>query len=589
MLNPSKNRLDYGNILHYGDNYELDFAIGATYSLELDALIGSTISLDLFEEFDANSIKNPIFMLKELRKTSNKIALFCESGQISCPSEQRKIYILLEDMVFPVLTSKKFKNNHYTSFHPKFWLIRYKKGDDVRYRVIILSRNLTFNRSWDISFVMDGTVSDNPTDGYDALISFIEYSIENSTDSIENPLIDEKITKMNEILDELKYVHFELGHDAFSDFEFIVNGVGDSSHEIQNHPLFKQDWERILIMTPFLSEQVISKFNKKINHDSNSILISLSDSFQKLDQEDCNNFHLYRLREEIVTGENQISEGQDFPMSQDIHAKIYVCEKNEYCEFYLGSLNASCRALWGNVELMIKLTSKNLTVEQIAQDIFNNGGDNPFEEYTIKPDIDDVEDEDEDSSFIIKQILRLNPKAKVVPNNGFYDIEVEFDENPFENKDIELCPLLSNNSQKFSKRVTFENLNKLLLSEFHIIRIGDFEKVIKIQTEGMPTDRQNEIISEIIKNKDDFIEYVALLFGEDYYGVIQSNNGKGDNLNKQFYARLSELYEKMLQASVYSPEKFDEITTIIESLSDEKIVPDGFNELYNTFLEVIKK
>ena len=80
-----------------------------------------------------------------------------------------------------------------------------------------------------------------------------------------------------------------------------------------------------------------------------------------------------------------------------------------------------------------------------------------------------------------------------------------------------------------------------------------------------------------------------MLFGEDYYGVIQSNNGKGDNLNKQFYARLSELYEKMLQASVYSPEKFDEITTIIESLSDEKIVPDGFNELYNTFLEVIKK
>ena len=30
-----------------------------------------------------------------------------------------------------------------------------------------------------------------------------------------------------------------------------------------------------------------------------------------------------------------------------------------------------------------------------------------------------------------------------------------------------------------------------------------------------------------------------------------------------------------------------DIEDIIESLSDEKIVPDGFNELYNTFLEVL--
>ena len=589
MLNPSKDRLDYGNILHHDDNYKLDFAIGATYSLELDSLILSAISLDSYGEFDKNLINKPILLLNALRKTSNKIALFCESGQILFNDNRRKVYVLLEDIVFPVLTSKEFENNHYASYHPKFWLIRYTKEDNIRYRIIVLSRNLTSNRSWDISFVMDGNISDNQTNKNDALIEFIKYSIDNSVNN-KKSINHEKIEKMNEIIDELKHVDFNLDSDIFSDFEFIVNGVDDRSYQIQNQPLFQKNWDRILIMTPFLSKDVISKFNKKINVNSNSILISQSDSFKKLTKEDCDNFNLYCLRDEIVNGEREISEEDTDFYNQDIHAKIYVCEKNNCCELYLGSLNASCNALRGNIELMVKLKSKNLTVEQISQNIFNNGGDNPFEEYLIKNnEQDDDKTEDDNSNYIIKQIIRLNPKAKVTSSDDLYNIEVEFGENPFKDKDIELCPLLSNNSQKFSEKMIFENLNKLLLSEFFIIRINEIERIIKIETEGMPNDRKNEVISNIIRNKDDFIEYISLLFGDDYYSNFISPDEKSKDFSKQFYVQLSGLYEKMLQASIYDPDKFDDIKDIIESLSDEKIVPDGFNELYNTFLEVIDK
>ena len=297
-------------------------------------------------------------------------------------------------------------------------------------------------------------------------------------------------------------------------------------------------------------------------------------------EKECNNFNLYCLRDEIVNGEYQISEEENLPSNQDIHAKLYVCEKDNHCELYLGSLNASCNALRGNVELMVKLISKNLTVEQISRDIFNDGSDNPFEEYVIKPNISEDENDDEDLNYIIKQIIRLN----------LYNIEVEFDENPFIGQDIELLPLLSKNSQKFSEKMIFEDLKKSLLSEFFIIRVNGTERGIKIKTDGIPNDRHNEVISEIIRNKEDFIEYVSLLFGEDYsFNVVQPNRDGESDFSKLFYVQLSELYEKMLQASVYNPEKFDDIATIIESLSDETIVPEGFNELYNTFLEVIAK
>ena len=45
MLNPSNDRLDYGNILSAPKDYELDFAIGTTYSLDLDSLVGASIAL----------------------------------------------------------------------------------------------------------------------------------------------------------------------------------------------------------------------------------------------------------------------------------------------------------------------------------------------------------------------------------------------------------------------------------------------------------------------------------------------------------------------------------------------------------------
>ena len=44
MLNPKKDRLDYGNILSPPSNNQLDFAIGTTYSLDLDALVGASIT-----------------------------------------------------------------------------------------------------------------------------------------------------------------------------------------------------------------------------------------------------------------------------------------------------------------------------------------------------------------------------------------------------------------------------------------------------------------------------------------------------------------------------------------------------------------
>lgn len=103
MLNPSDDRLDYGNILLPPECYRLDFAVGTTYSLDLDALVGICISLGLLEDTESDIMNDPICLLEAIRRTGDKVALFCEAGQIYLPGKVTPLYTLLEKMVFQVV------------------------------------------------------------------------------------------------------------------------------------------------------------------------------------------------------------------------------------------------------------------------------------------------------------------------------------------------------------------------------------------------------------------------------------------------------------------------------------------------------
>ena len=51
-------------------------------------------------------------------------------------------------------------------FHPKFWLLRYlpqDSGGPARYRLLVLSRNLTYDRSWDTMLRLDASLDAEST------------------------------------------------------------------------------------------------------------------------------------------------------------------------------------------------------------------------------------------------------------------------------------------------------------------------------------------------------------------------------------------------------------------------------------------
>ena len=174
--NGNQDRQNYSGLLFPPDGYQLEKAVGTTYSLDLEALSAIAIVLGLSEETDSKIMRNPISMLNALQKVSDKIVIFCEAGQIKMPSKPTALSILLEKMVIPVGLPLDRRLNMYPAFHPKIWTLQYVNGEgDRKYRFVVMSRNLTFDRSWDISFAMQSSKEVRQKRKTEPIIDFLEF------------------------------------------------------------------------------------------------------------------------------------------------------------------------------------------------------------------------------------------------------------------------------------------------------------------------------------------------------------------------------------------------------------------------------
>ena len=607
MLNPSNDRLDYGEVLAPPADYYLDFAVGTTYSLDLDALVGASLAMGLSEETDSVLMNNPVCLLEALRSTGDKVALFCEGGQIHLPSNVTQLYILLEKMVFPVKTSKDKSIAQFPSFHPKFWLIKYRnaKGEFI-YRVIVLSRNLTFDRSWDVTYFMDGKPVRHATDKNEPLCDFLGYLIMQVPDD-ENGR--KKASEIQGLVRELAKVEFVPAEREFYDYEFIPNGVKKRTggfYQFNETDLFKQTFHEILIMSPFISNGIIHDFNHRNDGygiaDPQYALFTREMSLGKLKEDDVSNFSIYTLKDKVVDGESAISEDMGSISKQDIHAKIFMIKKYRTTDLYLGSLNASHNAVYGNVEFMLRLTTKNryLNMEKLKHSLFcgeEDNPDNPFQRVSLQNAI--IEEEDEKKSAldnVIKEINRSNPYATAkMETEDHYSVSVFFEKCDCKDYNVTLRPLLSNRVEWFGEDIYFAKLTVDQLSEFYVISVSDgestVERVLIIHTDGLPEDRERAVVSKIVNDKDCFYRYIAFLLGDDsILSVLEANETGAGTADKSAWKQyqVPALYEKMLQTAANNPEKFKGIEYLMRTISEDGIIPDDFVKLYETFKKAVK-
>lgn len=609
MLDCKSKRLDYGNLLMPPSGFQLDKAIATTYSADLSILLSIPVALVYEQTLEGDMSGARLQLLEAVRQFSQRVKVYHQKGQLHVPKTLNWLYAYLEDCLAPMLPDSAF-----SSFHPKVWVLRYvgkadEANKEIRYRVIVLSRNLTGDRSWDLACKLDGSVGSAHVSENQPLADFIQWL------DRKNPC-----PWGRQFYKELMTTDFDCP-DGFEKYSFHPSGIDGYNG---NCPWATTKPSRSVIISPFTDEKTLGllKENSKKNRMKVfSEIHELAKISPKMWEEiEINNF--YRLSENITDAE--FMEGTDsedeFIGAQKLHAKAFIfrLSQTEETQWYLGSANATSAARERNVEFMLGLRSSKpaCRVESVEKSLteFRKGEQGPF----VKIEKHELQyEESEDKKF--QQELRkceyallsapISSHIRRSSNGQNWDLEVSIDLTNAKGIDgvrASVRPLKLEGSERLHpltfgapNTLQFQNISDVGLSRFLQFRIEGLEGkhshefLVRIEIEGLPTDRLENLLRNIVNSEDKFFEYLRLMLSDSVNKEHLLGDSRDSNLinslakeSPEFGVQLP-IYEQLLRMASREPRRLGEIDRLIQQLQNggpqAKVIPGEFIKFWDVF------
>lgn len=565
MFDVANDRLSYGELLRPDVGYTLDFAVGTTYSLDLEALLGVPVSLGLLGDADAEQMRSPLYVLEAIRTSSDKIAIFCNAGGIKLPDKIQSVYSLLEESVFQVKLSRN------SNFHPKLWVLKYSNEAGKSYiKLLVLSRNLTFDSSIDLCVAMRGEVKHARRLKNKSLADILTFVGQYA-----------KRAKQQQILslaeDVMRVPTFEVEH-PFEDYTFFPMGIPD--YPGSDTKLFEQKYD-LFAVSPFLSDNVVQQLTENAGQ---KILVTRKSSVTKRTMEAFD--HVFITKD--------ILSDNEFGSKQDIHAKLYFTTTQDGNYLYIGSANASHNAFYRNVECLLRLKYKLncIGMKTFTQD-FLPSENCPYEELTYIPEIPPADPSQKLIDEALREAVYALKRADVLSNGTAYSIQI----NAKELKTAEpvlIAPLQRQNLMTTLRPETvFDGLLLKEISEFFILRVQSQTLVVKVDTRGIPKDRDQAIYRGIIDSKAKFMTYLSFVLSESPASFTAETDLLDDvllcgNDRDGAGAATAAIYEKMLRVFHQNPNRLKGIADMIRRLEPD-VIGEDFVQMYQQFEAAAKK
>ncbi|MBU3891069.1 phospholipase D family protein [Methylosinus sp. KRF6] len=357
-LDPEQ-RLLYGANLQPPAGYVFDAAVATTYSLDFETALAVPVSLALFAAEDRDSIlSHPLALLEGAERIAGRLVVFTDAGHIQAgvkPHSHYRLCSLLERTVVEVVAPRG------GAFHPKMWALRFKPlrpEDPARMRLLILSRNLTRDRSWDIAATLDGVITKQPKAVNRPIADFLRQIPDLATIGVPEgtkALVDE-------LAEDVRRAEWTLP-EPFESVSFAVNGFGAK-------PWFPERRGRLGVVSPFCDDETLSKLADGADE---PIFIGRSDEIAKLDGATLDCFSRVAVLDEMAVTED--GEDVDATPFQGLHAKAFVVEIGWDTNITIGSGNATKPALvtGNNVEVFVTLTGKRSRVGSVEEILGEKG------------------------------------------------------------------------------------------------------------------------------------------------------------------------------------------------------------------------
>ena len=590
-------RLLYGNSLRPPLGYVFDSGVGTTYSLDFETALAVPVCLALFSAENRDDI-NLLALLEGAERIAGRLLVFCEVGRIQAETTpQSRLCSLLETMIVEAAAPRG------GAFHPKLWVLRFKPEQDdgpVRMRLMVLSRNLTRDRSWDMALTLDGVVGNRPH----AVNRPLADLLKRLPDLAEAPP-DGALDLVADLAEDVRRTDWDLP-EGFDSVEFAVNGLGGR--------LWQPDGcARLGIVSPFCDEEALALLSKVSRQ--KPVLISRSEELLALPAGTLDAFSQVLVLDEMAESED----GEDAPASsRGLHAKILIRESGWDTLVTVGSGNATRPALisGNNVEVFATLTGKRSKVGGIEENLGAHGFGRLLRPFVAgEAALTDAEDRaaearlEEARRTLCRVSLRLRCEPAdtagedgeawriwltvddALPLPGLAALSVwPITRGQAHRRDI-LKPL------RQGQAVDLGAMPLADVTRFLAFDLTDSAKRASVLftrglvLEGLPEARHAAILRGIINSREAFLRYLRLLLAESgdpfAAALLAQQTGTGSNGWGQGADDVP-LLEEMVRALCQGCERLHAVRRLLERLDDadshgDDVVPPDFRGLWDAF------
>ena len=619
MLEPNSRKLLLESLQPPPD-HQIDWAIGTTYSLDLIALLSAPVAFAFsdWQDREGRPIVEPLALLKAVRQYADRVCLFCQAGKIHVPRAYQPLLTNLEESIVECNAPGG------GSFHAKMWFLRFRAGDgSVIYRVLCLSRNMTFDRSWDTMLSLEGPLRER-ANAYSRNHPLGEF-VEALNNCATRPLAPQWSRRLRQTAHELRRVEFEVP-EPFQEMDFWPLGL-------RKQPTwpFPDRMDRVLVVAPFVDNGFTADLGW---HDAPSQLVSRPESLAALNEESRRAYEKLWILDDAAdpepgeaeeeaageaeeeaagaassdaggNGEPVASAVTDSPLL-GLHAKLFIADAGWNAHVWTGSANATKAALERNVEFLVELRGRKnrcgidaiLGRREEAEKKQANSlgsllqpyihrGDNEAqspEERAFELQVDQLAkqmaaaapvaqcDADEDPEQF-RITIRATKRRNINLPDG-YRLEAR----PISLPDHHLRPV----SVGSPEWVSFSGISLIGLTSFvafHVASGGTrFTRrfVLNIPLQNVPENRGEHILRHLLSDRDRVLRFLLLLLldhNASDFGRIFGSPGESEGNTSAIHGFFqATLFESLMRALDHDPERLEHVAQVIDDLRKS---PDG--------------
>lgn len=621
MLSPDQREL-FLEALRPPDGYQFDRGIGTTFTLDLLTLLIAPLSLTLLEVEDAEeALHDPVIMLEGVRSHAERLTIFCQAGRIAIPRKDSCLYHLLEQSIVEV--QAPFGG----VFHPKVWLLRYVQEKEEEqeaslpplYRLLNLTRNLTFDTSWDLMLRLEGYLATERQLAYARNHPLGDF-IEQLPEIARHPPTPRVLQDVELLQAEVRRVDFR-PPEPFDRDHLAFYPAGLPGHRAYR---FYDRCDRALVISPFLSDRMLRRITEG---GEDHVLISRPDSIGALKPETRALFDKIYVLQDMGSAEEEENTVEDVgeavagarsePMG--LHAKLFVVEAGWDATWAIGSSNATNPAFFRgdqNVEFLVELKGKKSKIG--IDEILGEEKDNdlfsllyPYSHQDVEEEADESEKRAEELANAVRDwLLTLDMSLAVEEREeDVFDLTLRVPpaahETPAGEVTVDCWPvsLQSERSQNLplsSGLLIFSEISRLALTSFIAFQIAasvngsryKLRFVLNLPIEGLPENRKEHIFCAILSDQAQFLRYLRILLADRDDVSAYWTNSLDDESPGQWRMGLDAdmpLLKGLVLALSRSPEKIDRIAEIVAGLQKtpkgHEVLPEDFEMLWQAVIE----